>query len=134
MKIILMRCNFRAAMFDPDPHIQRRSERCRTQSRERNREGPEHTDYGRKKKIPIEAMRDPPPPAKAPRKTSIRMDFIRSDLNAIFSSDNVVTMNVESARIKSALPSRNVAFTSVTNDLCQFRLKHFDVIYVHQSL
>ena len=36
-------------MFDPDPHIQRRSERCRTQSRERNREGPEHTDYGRKK-------------------------------------------------------------------------------------
>ena len=77
MKIILMRCNFRAAMFDPDPHIQRRSERCRTQSRERNREGPEHPQPTEENGIPIEAMRDPPPPAKAPRKTSIRMDFIK---------------------------------------------------------
>ena len=61
----------------PRPPIQRRSERCRTQSRERNREGPEHTQPTEENRIPIEAMRDPPPPAKAPRKTSIRMDFIK---------------------------------------------------------
>ena len=83
-EIILMRCNFRAAMFDPDPHIQRRSERCRTQSRERNREGPELTQPTEENRIPIEAMRDPPPPAKAPRKTSIRMDFIKERLECNF--------------------------------------------------
>ena len=72
-----MKWNFRAAMFDPDPHKQWRSERSRTQFRRRNREGPEQTQPTERKEIPIEAKRDPPPPAKAPWKTSIRMDFIK---------------------------------------------------------
>ena len=69
--------NFRAAMFDPDPHKQWRSERSRSQFRKRNREGPEQPQPTERKEIPIEAKRDPPPPAKAPWKTSIRMDFIK---------------------------------------------------------
>ena len=39
--------------------------------------GPNKHDLRKKKEIPIEAKRDPPPPAKAPWKTSIRMDFIK---------------------------------------------------------
>ena len=36
-----------------------------------------NTQTTEEKKIPIEAMRDPPPSAKISRKTSIRMDFIK---------------------------------------------------------
>ena len=79
-------------------------------------------------------------PRKLPEKLRSGWTLYRSDLNAIFSSDNVITLKefsmvpFKSAWIECFLPCIMACFASLADDIGEFRLKIFNVIHVNQPL